>query len=91
MVENPEIFIVDVEVDLIIPNKPKRTLCMEKIPILLLDGKIPTKVQEQKLFRKFYEKFYIKEKFDKVKFANIKIYNAQFSSKIQWKFDYLTN
>jgi hypothetical protein len=85
---NPELFIADVEVSVTLSTKHKTTLCMEKIPILLLDGKIPTKAQEQKLFKKFYSKFHIKEKFDKIKFSNVRIYNVKFSSKIQYDFKF---
>ncbi len=94
----PDIYIADISVEylVLLPNgkihqkdkdKKPYTVSMERVPILLLNGKLPTKNYERKILMRFYKKANIKEDFNRIMFREIKIVNAKFSSKIQRHFD----
>lgn len=91
-IQNPELFISDVEVIITERKKASRetfktTLGVVKIPILLLDGKLPSEKYKEKIKKKVYQMCNYKENAN-VQNVEIKVYNAQFSSKIQYNFSF---
>lgn len=91
-VVNPEIFIADIEVVVIERKKGSRetfktTLGVTKIPVLLINGNFPSKKYEQKIKTKIYSLTNYKEN-QYVVSATVKIFNAKFSSKIQYDFNF---
>lgn len=92
--EQPNLYIADIDVQVIIPGRAKtskptiRNIKLHNNPIVLVDGKFPTSLSETKFFRKIHSTYIVRGEFDKIKFKITKMDNVRFSSKLMYKFDY---
>ncbi len=89
--EEPMIYCADVEVSALIPIRgkkfEKKILKMEKEPVTLLNGKIPSEKIKKRLFGRVYSNHINKSEFEKITFKVEKIYNVKFLSKLCYKFN----
>ena len=61
---------------------------IEKIPIMLHEGKLPSNNYRKKLIKRLHENYIKKGNFDNSIITITKIENITFSSKLSYRFDY---
>ena len=87
----PSIYIVDITVRATTKVRGNRTESFDyKLtlqPVLLLEGKIASELQQQRVFRKVYKELIHKKTYADYQFRILKIENAKYSSNINYKFD----
>jgi len=93
--EPPCLYIADVEVEVLTPSRSKKVRTFDKsliklfkYPMVLLNGKFPTKNSEEMFFKKIYNDRIGKGNFSDIKFKVLSIKNLKFSSKLAYKFDF---
>ncbi len=92
--EAPKLYIADIVVEAKIPTRGKvvkynkRIVRLENHPIVLLNGKPPTRNTEQSFLKKIYDDKISISEFNKVKMSIQSIENIRFSSNLMYKFDY---
>lgn len=93
--KQPKLYIADMVVEFCTKKVTKkqvirnrRIIKLDKQPILLTDGKLPTSNYEKRFFKKIFEKEGISGSFDVVEYKVLSINNPKFSSTISYKFDY---
>lgn len=93
--EQPKLYIADMVVEFCTKKVTKkqvirnrRAIRLDKQPILLTDGKLPTKNYERRFFKKVFENQKLSGSFDTVEYKVLSIDNAKYSSNISYKFDY---
>jgi hypothetical protein len=91
----PKLYIADIHISVKIPTRSKknkeyftRNFMLEKYPITLLDGKIPTKRIADRLNSHIYEKHIKSGDMSNMIFKLESISNIRFSSNLAYKFDY---
>jgi hypothetical protein len=94
-VEQPKLYIVDMEISAKIPSRTKKVkyetliIKLKNNPLTMVNGKVPTQKSEQKLFFSIYNSHIKKNDFNKIIFKIESISNIRFSSLLMYKFDYL--
>ena len=89
----PKLYIADVTVSFDFkPRKNSRTaerstVTLEKVPIVLVGGKFPTKRTENHFMRRVFER-YGKGKFENSNMRLVKLENCKYSSDLAYDFDY---
>ena len=92
--EEPKLYIADVVVKAIIPisknSKKVNNLVykLNRIPIILVDNKIPSKSQYERLYKSIYNKYIRKGDYNNIRFTLVSIENIKFSSKLNYVFEY---
>lgn len=92
--EEPKLYIADVVVKAIIPisksSKKVNNLVykLNRIPIILLNNKIPSKSQYERLYKSIYNKYIRKGDYNNIRFTLVSIDNIKFSSKLNYVFEY---
>ena len=66
----------------------KTLVKLDKHPVLLVDGKLPTANYYKRFFKKIFEKSAISGNFDVVEYRVVSIDNVKLSSNLSYKFDY---
>ena len=94
--EQPKLYIADMVVEFCTKKvtkkqviRTRRMIRLDKQPLLLVDGNLPTKNYERRFFKKIFEKQGISGSFDAVEYKVLSINNPKLSSKLSYKFDYL--
>jgi hypothetical protein len=92
--QQPKLYIADVVVKAIIPiNKNSKKVNtfvykLNRIPIILVDNKIPSRSQYDRLFKGIFNKYIKRGDFNNIKFTVVSIENIKFSSKLNYIFEY---
>jgi hypothetical protein len=92
--ERPKLYIADVTVSW--NNKAranskkseKMMMALEKVPIVLLNGKSPTKNMEEKFLKGVHDTHIKKGDFSRMNLRIATVENIVFSSKLAYNFDY---
>jgi hypothetical protein len=91
----PCLYIADIIINVAIPTRSKkkkefdrRIIKLEKYPIILLDGKMPSNKYATKFFKSIYEKYISRGSFETIRFEVKSMTNIKFSSKLNYMFDY---
>lgn len=93
--EQPKLYIADIIISAMIPTRAKKKkeydkiiLKIEKYPMVLVNGQIPTERIKQSLFKKIFDNYINKGEYDKIIFKIGDISNIKFSSNLAYEFDY---
>jgi hypothetical protein len=91
--EEPKLYIADIVINVDIPTRSKkvkyerRTVKVERYPIILLNGSMPTRKTERSFFYRIYSKYISRGDFETIRFGIDSIKNIKFSSNLMYKFD----
>lgn len=66
----------------------KTLVKLNKQPVVLIDGALPTSNYQKRFFKKVFEKSGISGNFDLVEYRIVSITNMKLSSNLSYKFDY---
>jgi len=91
----PKLYIADMIVEFCTKKITKKQVIrnktlvrLDKQPVLLVDGALPTSNYQRKFFKKIFEKKGISGNFDLVEYRIVSISNSILSSNLSYKFDY---
>lgn len=91
----PKLYITDMVVEFMTKKITKKQVIrnktlvrLDKQPVLLVNGEMPTNNYRRRFFKKVFEKKALSGNFDLVEYRVVSIGEPKFSSNLSYKFDY---